>query len=164
VPLEHDSVLVDWQVTLTSPADAVTRLGDTKEVGLCAVRVAAALQGDRGGRIENAQGAVGESECWGKASAWCDYSGTLSADSGTVGVAILSHPDSFRHPTHWHVRNYGLFAANPFGLSAFTNGAENGDAELGPGQSVFFHYAVVTHRGTAKDASIESIWKEWSQQ
>jgi hypothetical protein len=80
-----------------------------------------------------------------------------------VGVAILSHPDSFRHPTHWHVRNYGLFAANPFGLSAFTKGAENGDAVLEPGQSVFFHYAVVTHHGIAKDANIESIWQEWSQ-
>lgn len=164
VPLEKDAVLMDWQVTITSPADASTKLGDTKEVGLCAVRVAAPLQGDRGGRIENAEGAVGEGECWGRASAWCDYSGALAAQGGTSGVAILSHPNSFRHPTHWHVRNYGLFAANPFGLSAFTRGAENGDALLEPGESQFFHYAVVTHRGTAQEANIEGIWKEWSQQ
>ena len=163
IPLENNAVLVDWQVTLTSPADAPTKLGDTKEVGMCAVRVAAPLQGDRGGRIENAEGAVGEGECWGKASRWCDYSGKLTAESDTVGVAILSHPDSFRHPTHWHVRNYGLFTANPFGLSAFTKGVENGDAELLPGQSLFFRYAVVTHRGTATDADIEGIWQTWSK-
>ncbi len=163
VPLEQDSVLIDWQVTLTSPADAPTKLGDTKEVGICAVRVAAPLQGDRGGRIENAEGGVGESECWGKASAWCDYSGALSAGGEPVGVAILSHPRSFRHPTHWHVRDYGLFAANPFGLSSFTKGAENGDAALDPGQSLVFHYAVVTHRGTATDADIDGIWQEWAK-
>ena len=37
----------------------------------------------------------------------------------TVGVAILNHPDSFRFPTTWHVRTYGLFAANPFGWHDF---------------------------------------------
>lgn len=163
LPLPNEAVLIDWRVTLTSPADAPTKLGDTKEVGLCAVRVAAPLQGDRGGRIENAEGAVGEGECWGKASRWCDYSGLLTPESDPVGVAIFSHPHSFRHPTHWHVRNYGLFAANPFGLSAFTKGAENGDTTLEAGQSLAFHYAVVTHRGTATDADIESIWRLWSQ-
>ena len=25
------------------------------------------------------------------------------------GIAILNHPESFRHPTPWHVRTYGLF-------------------------------------------------------
>jgi hypothetical protein len=162
VPLENDSVLIDWQVTLTSPDDAPTKLGDTKEVGLCAVRVAAPLQGDRGGQIENAEGSLGEAECWGKPSRWCDYYGEPSSGNGTVGIAILSHPETFRHPTHWHVRNYGLFSANPFGLSAFTKGAENGEATLEPGQSLSFHYAVVTHRGTAQDADLEAIWQQWA--
>jgi len=33
----------------------------------------------------------------------------------TLGVAIFNHPPSFRHPTSWHARTYGLFTANCFG-------------------------------------------------
>ena len=43
-----------------------------------------------------------------------------------MGIAILNHPASFRYPTYWHVRDYGLFAANPFGLHDFKWG-ENKD-------------------------------------
>ena len=162
VPQENGACLIDWHVTLTAPANAPVVLGDTKEVGLCAVRVAAPLQGDRGGRIENAESGVGEAECWGRASRWCDYSGQLTPGGPTVGIAILSHPDSFRHPTYWHVRAYGLFAANPFALHEFTHGAANGEITLAPGESVVGHYAVVTHRGDAAGAGIEAIWRGWA--
>ena len=37
----------------------------------------------------------------------------------TVGIAIFNHPSSFRYPTGWHVRTYGLFAANPFAQQGF---------------------------------------------
>ena len=47
----------------------------------------------------------------------------------TLGIAILNHPSSFRHPTHWHVRTYGLFAANPFGIHDFET---KKDAECRP--------------------------------
>jgi hypothetical protein len=32
-----------------------------------------------------------------------------------IGVAIFDHPKNHAHPTWWHVRDYGLFAANPVG-------------------------------------------------
>jgi flagellar basal-body rod protein FlgG len=35
-------------------------------------------------------------------------------DGEHLGIAILNHPASYRDPTRWHVRSYGLFSANPF--------------------------------------------------
>jgi len=43
---------------------------------------------------------------------WCDYYGSIGGK--TVGIAMFDHPSNPRHPTTWHVRDYGLFAANPF--------------------------------------------------
>jgi hypothetical protein len=159
---EDGTRLLDWDVTLTAPADAPVTFGDTKEGGLVAVRVAAPLQESKGGQIAIADGGVGEKACWGKPSRWCDYTGRLTEGGETVGIAILSHLDSHGHPTHWHVRAYGLFAANPFGLAAFTSGAENGAVTVAPGESLRFHYAVVLHRGDAKAAGIERLWREWT--
>ncbi len=69
-----------------------------------------------GGKIVNSDGLV-DDEAWGKQAAWVDYSGPV--DGQTVGIAILNHPQSLRYPTYWHVRTYGLFAANPFGVHDF---------------------------------------------
>ena len=37
----------------------------------------------------------------------------------TYGVAIFDHPKNLHHPTWWHARDYGLFAANPLGWHDF---------------------------------------------
>ena len=74
---------------------------DTKE-GSFGVRVHDALRVEKGtGRIENADGKVGESQCWGQKSAWCDYSGMI--DGQTVGIAVFDDPAN-AHPACWHVR------------------------------------------------------------
>ena len=70
----------------------------------------------RAGRSPTPKG-ITDDAAWGKASPWVDYVGPV--DGKTVGVAILNHPLSFRYPTTWHVRMYGLFAANPFGWHDF---------------------------------------------
>ncbi len=162
LPLADDACLIDWQLTLTAPDDRPVHFGDTKEGGLCSLRVASVLDGKRGGRIETADGGVGEKECWGKRSRWCDYSGTLPEQGLDVGMAIFCHPASFRHPTGWHVRDYGLFTANPFGLGTFSGGAEDGAHDLPAGQSLHFHYAVLIHRGDARRGRVEEIWRAWS--
>jgi len=37
-------------------------------------------------------------------------------DGKALGICFMNHPASYRFPTDWHVRNYGLFAANAFML------------------------------------------------
>ena len=144
--------LLDLEIIL-APARHAVLFGDTKEGGPLALRVASPLEGKRGGLIENAYGGRREAETWGKRAPWVDYSGQIG--EATVGVALMDHPTSFRHPTHWHVRDYGLFCANPFGLSAFTDDpSQRGDVVLPPGQALTFRYRVCLHAGDAASARI----------
>jgi hypothetical protein len=110
----------------------------------------------------NAEGKTGMKEVWGKASPWVDYSGTL--DGEALGVAILDHPKSFRHPTYWHARDYGLFAANAFGLHDFFNDkTKDGSHTLEPGQGIRFLYRVIIHPGDAESAGIAKHFAEFAK-
>src|SRR5690606_24989744 len=122
--------------------------GDTKE-GSFGVRVPTAMDVDRkqGGKITTSEGAD-DGAAWGKQASWVDYCGPV--DGEVVGIAILNHPESFRYPTHWHVRTYGLFAANPFGIHDFTGAAAGaGNLELAAGESITLRYRVIFHKGDA---------------
>ena len=77
----------------------------------------------------------------------------IEAKVGRIN-AILDHPHSFRYPTHWHVRNYGLMTANPFGYSAYTNGLKDGSHVLQNGDTLPFRYRVALHRGSCEQATI----------
>jgi len=150
-PGSDGSQTLDVESTMRATYGSVV-LGDTKEAGLVAVRVAPAMEERRGGRIELSSGAVGEAASWGAGSDWCDYSGTV--DGETVGIAILDHPDNPR-PARWHVREYGLMAVNPFGLSEFTGDSTvSGALALESGASMTFRYRVLVHRGDARAADV----------
>lgn len=128
--------------------------GDTKE-GSFGIRLADQIKEGKGGngKMRNAEGKVGEKEVWGKPSPWVDYVGTL--DGEQVGVAILDHPSNPGHPTHWHARAYGLFAANIFGLHDFYNDkSKDGSRSLKPGETMRFRYRVVIHPGDTDAANI----------
>ena len=119
-------------------SDGAVTFGDTKE-GTFGMRLAQSFTEKAGLVIQNSQGSKGEAECWGKPARWVDYSTRIDRDF--LGVAILDHPQSFRHPTHWHARGYSLLAANPFGLHDFYNDdRKNGRHVLSQGQSIQFHY------------------------
>ena len=63
----------------------------------------------------------------------------------------------------WHVRAYGLFAANPFGLAAFTNDkSQNGAMTVEPGESLRFRYRVIVHPGDAKSADVAGLWSKYA--
>jgi hypothetical protein len=143
--------IMDFEIRL-SPVSGPVRFGDTKEGGMISVRVASSMDVPRGGKIENSYGGIQERETWGRSAHWCDYSGNVEGKH--VGVAIMDHPDSFRHPTYWHVRNYGLFAANPFGLSDFTDGRREGSYTLEEGETMRFFYRLLLHEGDAGSADV----------
>jgi hypothetical protein len=154
-----DQRVMDVTIELkASPAKAAV-FGDTKE-GMFGLRVPSVLdtKAKKGGKIVNAEG-IEDDAAWGKSSPWVDYSGII--DGKTVGVAILNHPASFRYPTHWHVRNYGLFAANPFGYKDFGLN-KSGEYSLEPGKTVTFGYRVVFHNGRADEAGIADSFKAYS--
>jgi hypothetical protein len=97
---------------------------------------------------------------WGKPSNWCDYSGTIGNEK--LGVAILDHPANPKHPVRWHARAYGLFAANPFGLAAFTGDkTQDGSVSLEPSKSLRFRYRIIIHEGGLKDANIAAQWEKY---
>src|SRR5581483_6753499 len=129
---------LDLEVTLKAAFGDVT-FGDTKEGGLCALRLKEPLQGDKTGLITNASGGQSETECWGQRSPWVDYSGELEGKK--VGIAVFDHPRGFRYPTHWHVRDYGLFAANPFAWHDYKSGwSQDGSFLLKRDRSITFRY------------------------
>ena len=149
--------LVDLEVEFRATEGPLT-FGDTKEGGIIAVRVATTMDVPRTGVITNAEGGTNEGETWGKRSAWCDYSG-LDEGGNKVGIAILNHPLGFRYPTYWHVRNYGLMTANPFGLHDFY-GDRNRDGShvIGAGETLWFGYRVYVHAGDAAGGQVSDAY------
>ncbi len=110
----------------------------------------------------NSEG-VRDGATWGKRAAWCDYYGPVNGK--IVGVAIFDHPQNPRHPTWWHVRDYGLFAANPFGLHDFENKpAGAGKFTVAAGTSVIFRYRLYIHQGEEKEAKVAEHYREYAKQ
>lgn len=159
--------IVDVDIELAAIERAEFR--DTKE-GTFAMRMATALDelppterapGRTGrGRLQNAQGAVGEANVWGKRSAWVDYAGALGGER--VGVVMMDHPGNPRHPTYWHSRGYGLHSINPFGVSDFLNDrTQNGSLTIEAGERVRFRYRVIVHPGVSP-ARIAALYEEYA--
>jgi hypothetical protein len=111
----------------------------------------------RTGRMTNAEGNSGEAQVWGKRSAWVDYAGEINGEK--VGVAIFDHPANPKHPTYWHSRSYGLFAANIFGEHDFySDKRRDGSVTLEKGQTMRFLYRVVIHPGDTISANIPALY------
>jgi hypothetical protein len=150
--------LLDFEIDLTAEQESIV-FGDTKEGGILSVRVVGSMDVPRGGRIENSYGGVDEAETWGKAAHWCDYSGPVDGDH--CGIAVMDHPLSFRYPTHWHVRDYGLMTANPFGYAAYTGGAKRGEHRLERGETLRFRYRLLVHDGDAASGRVRERYLDY---
>lgn len=153
--------MIDFDIVLTAVADEV-HFGDTKE-GSFGIRIPDSMMVDRklGGTIVNAQGDQ-DKDAWGKRSRWVDYSGPVEGE--TVGITILEHPESFGHPCRWHVRSYGLFAANPFGEFHFVGGDQTDGVRIKKGESIRLKYRVVLHGGIEEVGTIENQWKQFASE
>ena len=112
------------------------------------------------GHIVNSKG-VRDEKTWGQRAEWCDYYGPV--DGKTVGLAIFDHPQNPRHPTWWHVRDYGLFAANPFGQHDFESLPDKaaGNLTVAAGKSISFHYRFYLHEGDEQQAKVAEKYHQY---
>lgn len=183
-PTDSASIM-DFEITIQATKGEVT-LGDSKE-GAFAVRVAESMrtllplkkgeparpgaghivlstgERDDGASAAAAKNAKREAVTWGKRAAWCDYYGPV--DGKIVGIAIFDHPANPRHPTWWHVRDYGLFAANPFGQHEFEDlkNPRAGDFKIPAGQFAKFRYRIVLHEGDEHEGRIAARFEEYAK-
>jgi len=78
---------------------------------------------------------------------------------------VFDHPQNPRHPTWWHARDYGLFAANPFGQHDFENLSDKtaGHLTIPAGQSVTFRYRFYLHAGDIEQAKVAQHYQDYLQ-
>ncbi len=163
--------VIDFEVTVRALPDKPLVFGDTKE-GSLGFRVAQwmtiphTFKGQKVetlGTIVNDKG-LRDAAAWGKRASWVDYH--APKDGKTYGVAIFDHPQNPRYPTWWHVRDYGLFAANPFGQHDFEpeakHPADKGNLTVPAGGSVTFRYRVFLHLGDEKTAGVAERFTEYT--
>lgn len=180
---EPDVRIIDRITTLTAQ-DTVVTFTDNKE-GTLGLRVTRALEmpadepievtDDSGqeaaepvlnnegvsGQYANSEGIEGYPDVWGKQARWMTLSGNLDGES--VTIAILDHPQNVGFPTHWHARDYGLFAANPLGRQVFNRDEELFQLTLNPEESTTFRHRIIVFTGSPTKDQIESRYQEWSQ-
>lgn len=158
---DKDATILDCQFVVHASHGDVN-FGDTKE-GTFGVRIAGSMKVDAklGGKLVNSDGAT-NSDAWGKAAPWVDYVGPIGDKK--MGIAILCHPSTFNYPNRWHVRTYGLFAANPFGVHHFLKQDKStAGTTLAAGEKMTFRYRVILHLGDTADADIAGRNAEYAE-
>ena len=174
--------MVDRITTLTALGEAVS-FTDNKE-GVLGLRVARGLEQpsktpevftDASGRptsvpVLNNEGVVGSyrsseglegDAVWGTRGRWTMLTGVV--ENEPVTLAILDHPRNAGFPTYWHARGYGLFAANPLGQKALSNGKDELNLRLEPGQSTTFRHRVLILSGKATPEQVERAYSEFTK-
>lgn len=153
---------IDFDIDLTA-SDKKIIFADTKE-GMFAVRLADWFKEAAGhGKYFDSQGRTGSAAIWGHRAEWVALQGPK--DGETVGIAIMNHPASVNYPTFWHVRDYGLFSANPLGQSIFEKGTGAAETKplnltLEPGQKAYFKFKVLIYD---KDMTKDDLDKEFTK-
>ena len=156
---------IDYHVIL-SASEGELVLGDSKE-GTFAIRTHPALrledqQKQAVGSAVNSQGQTGKG-IWGQTAKWVKYQGDI--DGQTWTIAMMDHPDNLRYPGTWHAREYGLIAANPFGLSYFQGVDKHAGAHtINEGDSLEFRYRLLFYAGELNVAGMETRFAEFAGQ
>ena len=148
-------LILDFNITLLAKYGDV-ELEDKKDAGLN-VRVPTSMSlKDGKGHIVNSVGDR-DGDTWSKSAAWVDYHGPVQGEH--LGIAFLNHPSSFRHPTRWHVRDYGLFTANAFGPRSLDKSSTSGTFTLKNGESVHLRHRIIIHKDKEKMAGIADAYR-----
>jgi hypothetical protein len=78
-------------------------------------------------------------------------------------LLVLDHPKNPGYPTYWHARGYGLFAANPLGQAALSNGKETLNLTLQPKASTTFRHRLLVLPGPLSKERAEREAKAFAQ-
>lgn len=154
---------IDFDFTITASDGPVT-LGDTKE-GTFGVRLAPTLRLKGSVAKGSILSSTGERDaaCWGKRAAWVRYAGPVEGIQ--TGVTIFDHPRNPRHSTWWHARDYGLFAANPFGVHDFEGKPKDtGKLDLAAGESIRFRYRLVIDDAARTPEELNAALEAYARQ
>lgn len=155
------SRVIDVDIDLIASNGTVV-VDDKKDSGL-SIRVPHSMSVDakEGGKIINSNGDK-DADSWGKRATWCDFNGPVEGEH--LGIAMLNHPSSFRHPTPWHSRTYGLFTANPFGLSQLKLQAESAAFDLKEGDRLKLRHRFIFHKGDEKEGKIAEAYEAYAKE
>jgi len=164
--VKGNDFIIDRTTTLTA-TDTTVVFRDVKD-GMFAIRVARELElpskekssyvDDKGnvttlppssatevsGMYYSSEGLKADS-VWGTKAKWVMLTG--KKDNKDITIGIIDHSANIGYPAYWHARGYGLFAVNPLGRKIFSNGKEELNFSLKPGQSVTFRYRILIHSG-----------------
>jgi hypothetical protein len=102
-------------------------------------------------------------EAWGKQAEWVSLSGTKGEED--ISIAIFDHPGNPGFPSHWHARDYGLFAVNNLGQEVFSDGARQAlNFTLTAGESVEFRHRIyITSGFHATEDQLNEQFSNFSQ-
>ncbi len=178
-----DSERVIDRVTVLTALEQDISFTDNKE-GMLGIRVARELEhpSDKAEKFTDANGIPTEAsslnnegvtgmyrasngltgdDVWGTRGEWVTLSGEIKGDK--ISVTILDHPDNVGYPTYWHARGYGLFAANPLGQKALSDGKEELNYQLKAGESVTFKYRIIINSGNeVNDEQVDLDFKRYA--
>lgn len=170
-----DTRFIDRSTTLTAVIDAA--MPDIKD-GMYAIRVARELElpsnkpeiftdaagiatkvpvmNNTGitGNYRNSNGIEGEA-VWAKRAIWCNLTGKIKDEN--ISIAMIDHPKNVGYPSYWHARGYGLFAVNPLGQKAFSDGKEVLNFKLKKGESTTFRYRMVIASEHLSDSALNAM-------
>jgi hypothetical protein len=156
---ETRSIDIDQDLIAT---DGPVKVDDRKDAGLgIRIPTSMAVEKNGGGKIVTSEGDT-DVAAWGKPANWCDYHGPV--DGETLGVAILSHPSTYRFPTRWHVRPYGLFSANPFAQRDYDKTLPDGTTALAAGERLKLRHRLVFHKGDEKAAGLAAAFAAYAKE
>lgn len=100
------------------------------------------------GWYNSSEGAEGH-DVWGTRAKWMNLSGEIKGEN--IAIAIFDHPNNVGYPSYWHARGYGLYAANPLGQEAMSEGKETLNFALKANESVTFKHRVIIYTGKQVD-------------
>lgn len=157
-----------FEITLKASVCPIT-FGDTKE-GSFGIRVNDAFRPSQkdGAVVTTADGktvtapAKDNLPIWGHPTAWIDYSAKFNDKE--AGIAVFDHPKN--PPANWHVRAYGLNAANPFGRDHSGFPSQKGKTELfkiEKGGELKLKYAVYAHDGDVKTGKVAEAFEAFKK-